>query len=208
MIRFVLAAFALATLPGSALAHPTAYQGSTGMMGYLSPGMTDLEVNYSLRYWLAPSVQLLRYTEGTARPDYLLGKMNLLAHRWNGEHFQANVYLHGGGGYALEKKRGVYHAGITADIEDRRLYLLGQWDTVRSGLGTEVIYWKARAGFAPYLGDFDQIHSWLILEANRKSVGKGQIEIVPTLRIFYQNVLWEVGSSLGGEVQFNYIIHI
>lgn len=188
-------------------AHPVAYEGSWGVMGYHSKGMTDMEVNYSVRHWIAPSVQHLRFTEGQTRPDFLLGKVNWLAHRWNGEAFQANVYLHGGGGYSWLSRGEVFHGGVTADIEDRRLYFLAQWDLLRNLKRTEAVFWKVRAGFAPYVGAFDALHTWLILEANRKSLGDGRVQIVPTLRFFYQNVLWEVGSSLGGEIHLNYIIH-
>jgi hypothetical protein len=194
--------------PWHAHAHPVAYQGSVGFMGYHSKDMSDTELNYSIRYWLAPSVQVLRFTEGTGRPDYFLGKLNLLAHRWNGEDFQANIYLHGGAGYSRFSRGTVFHGGITADIEDRRLYFLTQWDILRNSRGTEATNWKVRAGFAPYIGSFDALHSWLILEAKRKSMGSGRVDIVPTLRFFYQNVLWEVGSSLSGDINFNYIIHI
>lgn len=203
-----MAALCAAFWPVFGQAHPTAYQGSWGVMGYHSRGMTDMEMNYSYRYWLAPSVQWLRVSEGTTRPDFFLGKVNLLAKRWNGEDYQANLYLHGGGGYSQLTSRGVYHAGFTADAENRRLYVLGAWDVIRSGGQTELIFWKARAGFAPYLGSFDQIHSWFILEANRKSVGDGKVSFVPTLRFFYQNVLWEAGASLSGEIHLNYIIHL
>lgn len=194
--------------PVFAHAHPVAYQGSVGFMGYHSKGMTDMELNYSIRHWLAPSVQALRFTEGTAKPDYFLGKLNLLAHRWNGEAYQANIYVHGGAGYSRLSRGSVFHGGVTADIEDRRLYFLAQWDILRNSERTEATFWKARVGFAPYITGFDSLHSWLILEANRKSLGDGRVDLVPTLRFFYQNVLWEVGSSLGGEIHFNYIIHI
>lgn len=198
-------------LPLAAAAHPVAYQGSVGIMGYHSAGMTDLELNYSVRHWLAPSAQILRFTHGTSRPDYVLGKINLLARRWNGEDHQANIYLHGGAGHSRFSDGLVFHGGVTADAESRRLYVFGQWDLLRNAQRTEATFWKVRAGFAPYVSNFEGLHTWLILEANRKSVGEAgakTIELVPTLRFFYQNVLWEIGSSLGGEFHLNYIIHL
>jgi hypothetical protein len=184
-------------------AHPVAYQGSTGVMGFYSGGMMDFEVNHSLRYWFAPAVQVLRFTENTSKPDYFLGKLNFLAYRKNGEDYQANLYLHAGAGRSSE--RGVFHYGVTADAENRRVYFLGQWDSILNSARTERRWWKLRAGFAPYLAGFEGVHSWLILEANQKIPGR--VSLVPTLRFFYQNVLWEIGSSLDGEIHFNHIIH-
>jgi hypothetical protein len=202
----------LLILPLAARAHPVAFEGSLGIMGYHSRTMTDMEVNYSVRSWFAPSLQLYRFTEGTNRPDVLLGKLNLLAKRWNGPDYQANVYLHAGGGVSrlYGERRGVYHLGATADIENRRLYLLAEADTLRDSRGAQANFWKVRGGFAPYLAEFDGLHTWLVLEARRQVMRneKRSVEIIPTLRFFYQNVLWEVGSSLGGDVYFNYIIHI
>jgi hypothetical protein len=196
----------------SARAHPVAFEGSTGFMGYHSADMSDLEVNYSVRSWWAPSVQLLRYTRGTSRPDVVLGKVNFLAYRWNGPATQANIYLHGGGGISrlAEERRGVYHLGFTADIETRRLYFAAEADTLRDKISAQANFWKVRGGFAPYLADFSGLHTWMILEARQLALAqeKRKVEIIPTLRFFYQNVLWELGSSLGGDIYFNYIIHI
>ena len=210
LIPALLGSLLIASLSSPARAHPVAYRGSLGLMGYLSKDMTDLEVNYSVRHWFAPSLQLLRYNEGTGRPDMLLAKANFLAKRWNGPASQGNLYLHGGGGVSrlTGANRGVYHLGVTADWETRRVYVLGHTDVIRDGHGTQASYWKLRAGFAPYLAEFDRLHTWLVLEVNRKSVGSGNVEVVPTLRFFYENVLWEVGTSLSGNVHLNYIIHI
>jgi hypothetical protein len=121
-----------------AQAHPVAFEGSTGIMGYHSADMTEMEVNYSVRYWIAPSIQSVRYRMDTARPDLVVGKVNVLAHRWNGEAYQANIYLHGGAGRSITERRFLYHGGITADIEDRKYYLLGEWNTYRSSIRTEL----------------------------------------------------------------------
>lgn len=194
----------------NALAHPVAYEGSTGIMGYHSKDMSDMELNYSVRYWFAPSIQALRFQEGRARPNVVLGKLNFLAKRWNGENFQANIYLHAGAGNSdlSGRNRTVFHGGFTADIEDRKHYFLTEAGTLRTASGAEVTMWKLRAGFAPYVADFDKLHSWFIVEANRNTYGAGQVEIVPTLRFFYENVLWEIGASLKGTLHLNYIIHI
>lgn len=202
--------FLLLLLPLAAEAHPVAFRGSFGFMGYHSRSFGDTEFNYSVRHWWAPSVQFLRFTEGTARPDMALAKLNLLLHRWNWPDSQANVYLSGGGGVSRlsGKRREVGELGLTFDIEDRKLYFLTSGSVVRNSRRNEVNFWKVRGGFAPYVADFDKLHSWLILELNRQSAGKGRVNVVPTLRFFYQNVLWEIGSSLAGDIQFNYIIHI
>lgn len=198
--------------PLAAWSHPVAFEGSLGIMGYHSRDMTDFEVNYSVRHWIAPSLQVYRFTEGTSRPDVYLAKLNFLAHRWNGDGFQANIYLHGGGGESrlFGERRGVYHLGATADIENRRLYFLAEADTLRDSDGAQANFWKVRGGFAPYLAEFDSLHTWFVLEARRQTLRneKRKVEVIPTLRFFYQNVLWEVGSSLGGDIYLNYIIHI
>lgn len=193
----------------AARAHPVAFRGSVGVMGYHSKDMTDLELNYSVRHWFAPSVQALRFTEGTNQPDAWLGKANFLLYRRNGEASQLNVYGRLGGGYArLNGGGGAYSAGFTADAENRQLYFLAQADTLRRGSDTLATFWKARVGFAPYVTGFEQLHTWLVLEANQKSLGEKRVNLVPTLRFFYQNVLWEVGSTLSGDLHLNYIIHI
>lgn len=207
-MRFLILV-ALAFAPSAAHAHPVAYQGSVGFMGYLSKDMTDLEINYSVRHWWAPSVQLLRFTEGTSRPSAWLAKLNALGYRWNGENGQGNLYLRGGGGWShLERGGGVYTFGFTADIENRRLYALVQADSLRRGSRGLLNTWKARVGFAPYVTSFDRLHGWLILEASRKSEGDGRVNLVPTLRFFIDNLLWEVGASLKGDTHLNYIIHL
>ncbi len=157
-------------------AHPVAFEGSTGIMGYHSSDMTEMEVNYSIRYWFGPSIQTVRYRMDTARPDLAVGKLNFLAHRWNGEDYQANIYLHGGAGRAITERRFVYHSGITADIEDRKYYLLGEWNTYRSSIRTELQTWKVRAGFAPYVAPFESLHSWFIVELKKKVWGSERLK--------------------------------
>lgn len=200
--------FLVSALP--AAAHPVAFQGSLGIMGYHSSEFSDNEINYSVRYWMAPSVQTLRFTPGTSRPDMYLGKVNFLLKRWNGLEYQANLYAHVGGGVSRlsGSERGVGHLGALFDIEDRKYYFLAEGNLYRNSDRNEVNWWKVRGGFAPYVTDFDKLHTWFILELNRMSVGERRVNVVPTLRFFYENVLWEAGASLNGDIHLNYIIHI
>jgi hypothetical protein len=64
-----------------------------------------------------------------------------------------------------------------------------------------------RAGFAPYLAEFNELNAWFILEANHMNKGMSDVEITPLIRLFYKNILIESGSSFKGDVQFNFMVH-
>lgn len=210
-VRFVSTCLSAFLLFGSwAQAHPVAYQGSTGIMSSFSKDMSDFEVNYSWRYWTATSAHIFRYTPGADRPDVALVQENFLLKRWNEEGFQANIYsLTGAGNSRLSgRSRAAYFAGAVVDIENRRLYFLTHFTHLRNNVKQELNHAEIRAGFAPYLGNFNDLHTWMILEASHQSVFDTKWRLTPFLRFFYQNVLWEIGSSLKGDIKLNTIIHI
>lgn len=41
-------------------AHPTSFEGSTGVMGYHSPGFSHNQINYSHNYWFAVGAHQFR----------------------------------------------------------------------------------------------------------------------------------------------------
>ena len=96
---------------------------------------------------------------------------------------------------------------LQIDWESRRYYLDAELQAVRLS-SQPYNFARFRAGFAPYLADFEQLHSWFILQLERNSTLPGITTVTPLIRLFYQNVLLEAGSSLEGEFNFNFMIHI
>ena len=99
------------------------------------------------------------------------------------------------------------------DIENRDYYFLFKQLRIFNGLGSgaenDLTQTMVRLGFTPYVVNFDGIHSWLILEWQEVRFSKNQsrVEVTPFLRIFYKNLLFELGQSLDGVTKFNYITH-
>ena len=191
-------------------AHPVSYQGSLGMMGYFSKEMTDIEMNYSAKHWLAFSGRILRITPDTDRPDVTVGGLNLLLKRWNASGFQANIYtqLAAGNSRLSGRNRAAYLTELVGDIEDRHFYFYSHFSHLRNSEKQEMNHMEIRGGFTPYVGKFSDLHTWVILAATKQSIQDTKWRLTPFLRFFYQNVLWEIGSSLQGNIKFNTIIHI
>ena len=95
------------------------------------------------------------------------------------------------------------------DIEDRKYYFLAQYLQLTDSDDTQLEQTTVRAGLAPYVGNFDDLHTWFILEwsENRFLNEKPEEDLTPYLRFFYKNVLFEIGQSFDGATRFNYIIH-
>ena len=99
------------------------------------------------------------------------------------------------------------------DIEDRNFYFLCKQLRIFNGWGagaqTDLTQTMVRLGLAPYVVNFDGIHSWLILEWQELSFFKDQsdVEVTPFVRVFYKNLLFEIGQSFDGATKFNYITH-
>jgi len=107
-----------------ASAHPTSFQGSTGLMGEHSPSLSHNQLNHSWRYWFATGLHYYQRPQEGDDSYAVLGTTNFLLKRWNKSNLQANLYALGGAGYSNFKGVGgeVYFAGAQFDIEDRDYY--------------------------------------------------------------------------------------
>lgn len=196
--------------PHLLLAHPVSFKSSTGIMSYQSPIISHSQLNYSFEYWFAGGIHHIRRPNMSDR-SATLASANLLLKRWNGDSLQANIYLSLGAGHSELGPQPIT-AGLGAlqfDIEDRDYYFLAKHtligDTKRFELSQSVL----RIGLSPYVEDYDGIHSWLIVEWQSTNFydGRDLVDVTPFLRVFYKNLLFEVGQSFDGITKFNYIAH-
>lgn len=192
-----------------ALAHPVPYAGSVGIMGWNNPRQTEWMGTYSPERFFALAGRYYHLRARTGEREYLIPSLNLLLYRINADEGQANLYL--SGGYGLERWQGSSRgAGLVeaeSDWENRRFYADAKLAMFRLGQAGPFNDARLRLGVAPYLAEFEQLHSWLILQLARNRATGSDTMVTPMLRMFYQNVLFEAGSSLRGEWELNFMFH-
>jgi len=180
------------------LAHPTSYEGGFALMSEMHP-------------WLGTGVVTMRSPE---QFEFATSQIGWLAKRWNLPEAQGNFYLLGGVGYGKDERRPLdvtegtmYRLGAQADFETRRIYTFVRYVEHRFFEDNKYLsdQFAAAVGFTPYVGEFDELNSWVIF----KLVASNQFEdfiYLPILRFFYKNFLWEVGQDFDGNSQFNFMV--
>jgi hypothetical protein len=207
-MKRILTLISLAFLT-QAQAHPVAYQGALGLMGYHQADMVEWQAMYSVtsRYSLGVDYVWDRM-DGPDR-QLVLARVNWLPWRANGTDSQANLYLSAGGG-ALERSGGFEGAALIAaeaDYETRHVYFSGKGQAVfAKGAGYEL--YQLRAGVAPYVGEFEGLNTWAIVQLQYfPQALTDSLRIGPVVRFFYRNVLWEFGVTSRGLWSFNLMFH-
>jgi hypothetical protein len=125
-----------------------------------------------------------------------------LAKRWFGRDYQANLYFSGGVGTAERRTARVADSdtakfvGVMADWETRSLFVSYEGRRMNLGqLGSQTMH-AARVGWAPYEGDTGALHTWLMLEVDRREHLDERTSVTPLLRFFKGPALLEVGYNL------------
>ena len=77
---------------------------------------------------------------------------------------------------------------------------------VHAGAIEQHITQKARLGVAPYVGDYGDLHTWLMLQVDHHPKQSDNITFTPMVRLFKSETLVEAGLSDDGDVLFNWIL--
>ena len=192
-------------------AHPVSFEGSKGIMGYHSPLLSHVQLNYSFKHWFALGVHY--YEVPNQQMDLSAGfvSANFLIKRWNGASYQANLYgVIGAGSSRLgTNSQEALLSKLQFDIEDREYYFLASYGQINTEKMIDLKDGLVRFGVAPYVANYNDIHSWIILEWRSMELVEGGFvdDVTPFLRVFYKNLLFEIGQSFNGLTRFNYIVH-
>ena len=103
-------------------------------------------------------------------------QMNNLIKRWNKPDSQANFYLKSGLGNAysdkgrFDSKNGIAgFAGISTDWEDQR-YFIQYANRYTYAAEIDKFYTQSlHFGITPYIGDYGDIHTWLMMKIDLRS---------------------------------------
>jgi hypothetical protein len=130
---------------------------------------------------------------------------NRLLQRWNAADSQGNLFLQTGLGAAYDGRNTDPAAsiGLEADWETRRIYFSYENRLLYAGDVEQSFSHKARAGFAPYEGDYDDLHTWLMVQVDHHPKSDDKVVVTPFIRVFTQEVLAEFGISDKKDVMLN-----
>lgn len=130
---------------------------------------------------------------------------NRLLKRWNASDSQANFYLMTGAGIGDDHGdiAPAGFAGIEADWESRRYYVSYENRFIASEVNDQYFDQKARVGIAPYIADYDAVHTWFMMQVQNNPSSDDKFVVTPLVRLFNTEVLTEVGYSSNNTLLFN-----
>lgn len=136
-------------------------------------------------------------------------QMNNLLKRWNKKNSQANLYLKSGIGIANSNTDNKNHiagfTGFAADWEDRQYFIAYRNRYTDAGDIDNFYQQSIRTGWAPYEGDYGDLHTWIMLDVLHRPEADDQFTVTPLVRLFKDVHLVEAGINNHGDIMFNYI---
>jgi hypothetical protein len=207
MVR-VFVGLCVVALTAPVMAKPIAFaDGTTVMAEYGAGTMQELQIFYAPRsdYSLGGGhVDFTSDVDGQ-REHISYVRLNWLAHRWNLDDAQANIFVWGGAGSGTGSRfdggRFTGNAGAQVDYETRRIYASMKTDLQRSSEFSDRID-TLQLGIAPYKHDYGGLAAWFVLQA-RHYTGDlhSGIETAALLRLFKGGAWLEAGVTNAGKVQ-------
>lgn len=209
MKALIISTASLLLWVSSAFAHPVAYQHAVGVMTWNQSFMTDDWITYSFRPDAAFAARHMRFDMPEGRMQFYAPQLDYLVKRWNESDSQANIYVYGAYG-ALNfqnQTHGAGLAGIEADAESRKYFVMAKYEKMWGDLGPDFYHSEARIGIAPYEAEFNEIASWFMIQFQWHPMLLKKDAITPLVRLFYKSVLVETGVSTDGDWMLNFMFH-
>ncbi len=204
MNRILILLFVLFLSP-QLMAHPVVFKGGSVLTATSNQTMNILESHYSFSSHFALGALFGRLQLSDELHEFFMIQANVLAWRGNFEDSQANLYIQGAAGKPREGDS-ASRIQLNTDWEDRDYYTV-----FKAGLydldGQKVDYYQARLGFSPFRGKYESWQAFYIFQFDYNKEMHKHVIITPVLRLFYQNILIEFGSSLEGKSWLQLMTH-
>jgi hypothetical protein len=188
-------------------AKPLSYVGGTMVMQENDETGNTLTVDYTFNPHFALALYAKRDIGG--KEFYTIGpQLNTLIKRWNLPNGQGNIFSMTGAGTSRQgsNSQPAAWAALLADYETRRLFLSYE-PRLMYAEAIETSFWqRAHVGFAPYLADYDQLNSWLLLRFDHHPAKEGHFVVTPMVRFFYKTIWLEAGYSSNNHLMLNWAL--
>ena len=190
-----------------AQAKPLSYVGGTMVMQENDETGNTLSVDYTFDPHFALGLYAKRDIGG--KEFYTIGpQLNTLIKRWNLPDGQGNIFSMTGAGTARQGSniQPAAWAALLADYETRRVFLSYEPRLMYAGNIEKSFWQRAHAGFAPYLANYDDLNTWLLLRVDHHPAKNDHFVVTPLVRFFYKTVWLEVGYSSNNHVMVNWTV--
>ena len=163
----------------------------------------------SIDYTFNPHFALGLYSKYEINQDefWMAGpQLNTLIKRWNLPDGQGNIFSMTGAGMARQgsNNQPAAWAGLLADYETRRWFFSYEPRLTYAGNIEKAFWQRAHAGFAPYLANYDELNTWLLIRVDHHPAKNDHFVVTPVLRFFYKTMWLELGYSSNNHVMVNW----
>ena len=165
-------------------ARPISYSGGHTVMHFNDNMKESIYYHYSPSFKYSVGVEKLNDNIFN-RSDTNL-RFTYLVNRKNTKNSQRNFYFQS----AVSTNNNNYIYGVHGDWETRRYFIGFDYDEVKNIIDYSNKH--IQLGFAPYLGTYGDLHTWLMVKTKKNSINKKQITY-PVVKFFKGNVLLELG---------------
>lgn len=192
----------------SSFARPISYSGGYTLMQSNNPFSNSIHAHYSPSYKYSLGYRGEYFRHQSVAFNGL--QLNNLIKRWNLPSAQGNIYFKSAIGDIYQSSNNAIagFTGVAADFETRKYFISYQNRYYKSDKNIfSQFQQSARFGFAPYVANYNNLHSWLMIEVTHNPTSDiDQIVTTPLIRVFKGLHLAEFGISSNQRVIFNYII--
>jgi hypothetical protein len=193
-------------------ARPVSFVDGWSIMNENRANQSELMTAYTFDRNFALGLHISTFQRDDTRDTFYSPVVSYLALRLNEDRRQTNIYFTAGAGRLCplgdpDESIGANLFAFDLDSETRTMYGAIRHEITKAKGGPIFMYSRARLGFSPYTANVGGLHTWVLIQVDYDK-WKGQTEMTPMLRFFFQNMLWEMGSSMKGHFQFNWATEV
>lgn len=191
-------------------ARPISYTDSWTVMQFNNSDQSKLLVHYSpsIRNSFGVAAKQFHSVDADQAKHAVQFQWNHLLVRKNTRISQANLYSKVQAGYAFNQQEdAIGSLEIAGDWETRRWFTSYEAKLDYAHKQRDSVFSQsARVGVAPYVAEYNNLHTWLMLQVNHKPEATDKVVFTPLVRFFKGDYLAEIGISDDGDALFNWIV--
>ena len=169
-------------------ARPISYSGGSTIMAFSDNMKNSLYYHYSPSYKYSVGIEDIKDKYFKDKYSYL--RFTYLLNRKNTQTSQRNLYFQSG---VSSEGYNEFFYGMHGDWETRRLFVgFGIKETKKNMQDYSEQFYQV--GVAPYLGDYGDLHTWIMLKTKENSLDN-KWSTYPVLKFFKGNSLVEFGYN-------------